>query len=111
MGLRARGRLIAVGLFLAVAAAPAPAEGRPPALREWQAKRVAYGYAVAQLRPGYVVVGAARVSRYRIAVTGNEPGSGPADILELDVTVTLVERRRYALWLRDPFVSNWLRWL
>lgn len=83
---------------------------RPPALRAWQASRVAYGYAIHQRRPGYVVVDTERRSRYRIAVTGHEPGylfleDGP------DVTVTLVERRGYQLWVRDPFTGNRSRWL
>lgn len=84
------------------------ADGGPPALRGWQAKRIAYGYTISQQRPGYLVVRVARRSRYRLAVTGHEPGYlGVAP----DVTVTLVERRGYQLWVRDPFTEGWRRWL
>lgn len=82
----------------------------PPTLRNWQAKRIAYGYAIQQQRPGYTVVKLERRSRHRIAVTGHEPGYlGPLD--GPDVTVTLIERRDYQFWVFDPLIRDWQRWL
>ena len=81
-----------------------------PGLRLWQARRVAYSYAAQQQRPAYKVVKVKRLSNVRVAVTGEETGylfpeDGP------DVTVTLVERRNYQFWLKDPFLRSWVRWL
>lgn len=94
--------------FLVATAPLATVARNVPPLREWQAKRVAYGYAVQQRRPGYRVVKTRRVSPSRVAVHGEEPGYlGEAP----DVTVTLVERRRFQFWVRDPFTGRWVRWL
>lgn len=85
-------------------------QGDAPALRGWQARRIAYGYAVQQERPGYVVRRVIRRSKYRIEVIGNEPGYlGPLE--GPDVTHTMIERRKYQLWVRDPFSRDWSRWL
>ena len=100
-----------VAVFVLVTAMATAHDDDVPPLREWQAKRVAYGYAIAGDRPLYVVTGTARRSRHRVAVTAREPGSGPADTLEPDVTVTLVERRGFQFWVRDPFTGGWSRWL
>jgi len=89
---------------------PAMSQADAPPLRAWQAKRIAYNYAIQQKRPGYLAVDVRCPRRYRCRVIGHEPGylfeeDGP------DVTLTLVERRRYALWVRDPFSEVWYRWL
>jgi hypothetical protein len=81
-----------------------------PALRSWQAKRIAYNYAIKEQRPLYVVTNVRCLSKYRCVARGEEPGyldfdAGP------DVTRTLIERRGYQFWVRDPFSRYWRRWL
>lgn len=83
---------------------------RAPALREWQAKRIMYSFAIQQQRPGFVVVKAARVSKYKFRLRANEPGylfpeDGP------DVTLNFVERRGYSFWIWDDLSQTWKRWL
>lgn len=81
-----------------------------PALRLWQARRIAYGWAIAGGRPGYEVLDVTPLSRLRAAVAGREPGY-TGDLLDPDLTTTLVERRGYQFWVRDPFTRAWGRWL
>lgn len=102
----------AVAVVVAGGIALGATSGNPPALRGWQARRVAYSYTIAQKRPAYTVVKLEHRSSYRIAVTGHEPGYLCGNVeCEPDVTVTLVERRGYQFWVRDPFVHHWKRWL
>ena len=100
---------LAVGFQSAETNVIRAADDAAPALRKWQARRVVYGYAIREQRPLFRVTGVS-CSGFRCRVVGEEPGylfleDGP------DVTVTLVERRRFQFWVRDPFSRVWVRWL
>lgn len=103
--------LVAAVLLLA---APAEASTGGPSLHRWQAKRIAYGYAIQQQRPAYRVV-AVTCRKRRCRVIGHEPGYlCEVGDCEPDVTTTLVERRGRRgcqFWVRDPLAYFWRRWL
>lgn len=91
---------------LALALTGTPCTTSVPPLHKWQAARVARWLAFDQHRPLYRVVRMRNVSPVRVKVVGHEPGylgDNP------DVTTTVVERRIFQLWVRDPWTGDWSR--